>query len=172
VRHIALHVAECLTQKFARPNCRRQRTGWVWYAAPRPQTARGARADRGRASSPLSPSRQPRSAGAPPAAADPLGQSTAAVARRRRHTPSCSRLSTRRGSTRCPRRCATAPPARGTAGDRQPRSRRVGEHRAAARLWARLTVGRLTGTAVHSDRFYYSQGVNSSCRHGSIPDVV
>jgi hypothetical protein len=35
-RHIALHVAESLTQKFARPNCRQQRTALKPITATQP----------------------------------------------------------------------------------------------------------------------------------------
>ena len=51
------------------------------------------------------------------------------------------------GSMRCPRRCVTAPPARRCRRCRS-RSRRIGQHRAAARLWAGLTVDCYTGPRV------------------------
>ena len=75
---------------------------------------------------------------------------------------------------------------RGAAGDCRSRSRRTGQHRAAARLWAGLTVGCQTGTAarprgptgtpyglrgrpappVPFQQSTTSQGVNSSGRRG------
>ena len=85
-------------------------------------------------------------AGAAPAPADPPRQSTAAMACRRRHPPGATGriCGVARGIARSDARQRHR---RGLASDRRSRSRRSGQHRAAAWLWTRLTVQCHTGTA-------------------------
>jgi len=103
-------------------------------------------------------------AGAAPAPADPPRQSTAAMACRRRHPPGATGriCGVARGIARSDARQRHR---RGLASDRRSRSRRSGQHRAAAWLWTRLTVQCHTGTAVPlQPPITPPEGVNSSCR--------